>query len=103
MNTDTDTNYMRNPTSALQPYRRNKINMTGVLRVILAVTMGVVTCRETFGQMTVYTVSDFSAGGVPSRLNNFGDVAGKADDSSSGETLASIWHHGPLSGAKAFG
>jgi hypothetical protein len=39
--------------------------MTGVLRVILAVTMGVATCRETFGQMTVYTVSDLSAGGVP--------------------------------------
>jgi probable HAF family extracellular repeat protein len=94
MNTDTDTNYMRNPTSALQPYRRNKINMTGVLRVILAVTMGVVTCRETFGQMTVYTVSELSAGGVPSRLNNLGDVAGSAGDSSSGEIEAALWHHG---------
>jgi uncharacterized membrane protein len=77
--------------------------MTGVLRVILAVTMGVATCRETFGQMTVYTVSDLSAGGVPSRLNNFGDVAGKADDSSSGETLASIWHHGRFRGPKHLG
>jgi probable HAF family extracellular repeat protein len=94
MNTDTDANYMRNATSALQPFRRNKINMTGVIPVILAITMGVVTCRETFGQMTVYTVSELSAGGVPSRLNNLGDVAGKADDSSSGETQASIWHHG---------
>jgi probable HAF family extracellular repeat protein len=94
MNTDTDANYMRNATSALQPFRRNKINMTGVLPIILAVTMGVVTYRETFGQMTEYTVSELSAGGVPSRLNNLGDVAGNSGDSSSGETQASIWHHG---------
>jgi probable HAF family extracellular repeat protein len=93
MNTDTDANYMRNPTSALQPYRRNKINVTGVLRVILAVTMGVVTWRETFGQMTVYTVSELSAG-VSCRLNNFGDVAGRAGDSSSGEIGAVLWNHG---------
>jgi probable HAF family extracellular repeat protein len=103
MNTDTDANYMRNPTSALQPFRRNKINMTGVLRVILAVTMGVVTCGETFGQMTGYTVSELSAGGVPSRLNNFGDVAGRAGDSSSGETQASIWHPGRYRGPKHLG
>jgi probable HAF family extracellular repeat protein len=79
--------------SLLEQLRRNKINMTGVLRVILAVTMGVVTCRETLGQMTVYTVSELSAG-VPRRLNNFGDVAGNAGDSSSGEIGAALWHHG---------
>jgi len=89
--------------SALQPFRRNKINMTGVLRVILAVTMGVVTCRETFGQMTVYTVSEISAGGVPSRLNNLGDVAGRGPDSSSGETQATIWNHGRFKKPKHLG
>lgn len=77
--------------------------MTGVLRVILAVTMGVVTCREAVGQATVYTVSELSAGGVPSRLNNLGDVAGRAGDSSSGETQASIWHHGRFRGPKHLG
>ena len=51
--------------------------MTGVLRVILAVTMGVVTCRETFGQMTVYRVSEISDGGVPSRLNTWAMLLGK--------------------------
>src|SRR5438034_2245749 len=76
----------------LRQFRRNKI-MTGVVTVILAVTAGVVTLRETFGQMTVYTVSELS-GGVPWRLNNFGDVAGKGGDSPSGEILATIWHHG---------
>ena len=89
--------------SVLPQFRRDKINMTGVLRVILAVTMAVVTCRETFGQMPVYTVSDISDGGVPSRLNNLGDVAGKAGDSSSGETLASIWQHGRFRGRKHLG
>jgi probable HAF family extracellular repeat protein len=66
--------------------------MTRVLTVILSLTMGVATCPEIFGQMTVYTVSELSAGGVPSRLNNLGDVAGKAGDSSSGETGAAVWN-----------
>ena len=80
--------------SVLPQFRRNKINITGILTVILAAMAGVVICQETFAQMTEYTVSELSAEGVPSRLNNLGDVAGKAGDSSSGEILASIWHHG---------
>src|SRR5438046_10730311 len=67
--------------------------MTGSITAIIAGTAGVVTCGETFGQMTDYTVSELS-GGVPWRLNNFGDVAGKGGDSPSGEILATIWHHG---------
>jgi probable HAF family extracellular repeat protein len=96
MNANTDFNYIRNATvmrSVLPQFRRNKINMTGVVTVVLAVAAGVVTCGRTFGQATVYTVSEFSAG-VPSRLNNFGDVAGGAGDSSSGEIGAALWHHG---------
>jgi probable HAF family extracellular repeat protein len=92
MNTDTDANYMRNATSALQPLRRNKINMTSILTVILSMT-AVVTCQQTFGQATEYIVSELPAG-VPCRLNDFGDVAGKGGDSPSGEILATIWHHG---------
>jgi probable HAF family extracellular repeat protein len=93
MNTDTDANYMRDATSALQPFRRNKIIMTSVVTVALSLTIGMVTCCDTFGQTIVYTVSELPAG-VPCRLNNFGDVAGKGGDSSSGEILATIWHHG---------
>jgi len=74
-------------------FRRNKINMTSVVTVILAVTAGVVTFRETLGETTAYTVSELPAG-VPCRLNDFGDVAGKGGDSPSGEILATIWHHG---------
>ncbi len=74
-------------------FRRNKINMTSVVTVIVAVTAGVVTFREAFGETTAYTVSELPAG-VPCRLNDFGDVAGKGGDSPSGEILATIWHHG---------
>ena len=74
--------------------------MTSVVTVILAVTAGVVTLRETFGATTAYTVSELSgagdAGRVPCRLNNLGDVAGRAGDSPSGETRATIWNHGSL-------
>jgi probable HAF family extracellular repeat protein len=76
------------------PFR--KINMTNVVIVILAVTAGVVTFRETFGQTTAYTVSELSGAGVAYRLNNLGDVAGRAGDSLSGETRAIIWNHGSL-------
>ena len=84
----------------LRQFRRNSINMTGVVTVILAVTAGMVTFRETFGETTAYTVSELSGAGdtgrVPCRLNNLGDVAGRAGDSSSGKTRATIWNHGSL-------
>ncbi len=81
----------------LRPFKRNKINMTSVVTVILAVMAGVVTLRETFGETTTYTVSELSgADRVPCRLNNLGDVAGKAGDSLSGETRATTWNHGRL-------
>jgi probable HAF family extracellular repeat protein len=79
---------------------RNKINMISVVTVILAVAAGVVTFRETFGETTAYTVSEVSGAGdtgrVPCRLNNLGDVAGRAGDSPSGETRATIWNRGSL-------
>ena len=96
MNADIDSNHMRNATPALRPFRRNKINITGVLAVILAMTAGVVICPETFGQASEYTLSQLTAGGVPCRLNNLGDITGRAGDSTSGETRASIWNRGSL-------
>jgi len=50
--------------------------------------------ERTLAQTTVYTVSELSGGGVPWRLNNLGDVAGQAGDSSSGEIGAALWYHG---------
>ncbi len=79
-------------------FTRSKINMTGVVTIILAVTAaGVVTLRETFGETTAYTVWELSAAGrVPCRLNNLGGVAGRAGDSLSGKTQANIWNHSSL-------
>ena len=81
--------------SVLPQFRRNKINITGILTVILAAMAGVVICQETFAQITVYTLSELSAG-VPSRLNNLGDVTGKARNSVLGKIGAIIWNHGSL-------
>jgi probable HAF family extracellular repeat protein len=85
----------------LRPFRRNRINMTSVVSVTLAVMAALVTLRDTtFGETTAYTVSELSGAGnkglVTSRLNNLGDVAGRAGDSSSGETQATIWKRDKL-------
>jgi probable HAF family extracellular repeat protein len=100
MNANTDSNCVRNDSRYearfLPQFRRNRINMTSIVTVILAVTAGVVTFRETFGQTTAYTVLELSGAGVPHRLNKLGDVATSAGDSLSGETGAAIWNHGKL-------
>jgi probable HAF family extracellular repeat protein len=77
---------------------RNKIKMTSVVAIIVAVTAGMVTFRQTLGETTAYAVSELSGtgdtGGVPCRLNNLGDVTGRAGDSFSGKTRAILWNHG---------
>jgi probable HAF family extracellular repeat protein len=77
----------------LRRFRPNKVNVTAV---IVAIAAGVVTCLETFGQATVYTVAEISIAGGPGRLNNFGDVAGRVADSSTGETRATVCNHANL-------
>ncbi len=83
--------------SVLLQFRRNKINVTSVVAAILAVTTGVVTLRQMFGQTTAYTVSELStagdAGQVPCRLNNLGDLVGRADNSAARGTRATTWSH----------
>jgi probable HAF family extracellular repeat protein len=93
--------------SVLLQFRRNKINVTSVVAAILAVTTGVVTLRQIvacgvggmvlFGQTTAYTVSELStagdAGQVPCRLNNLGDLVGRADNSAARGTRATTWSH----------
>lgn len=74
-----------------------QIRVTYALSALLVVMAGVVTFRETFGATTAYTISELSgADRVPFRLNNLGDVAGRAGDSLSGETRATTWNHGSL-------
>jgi probable HAF family extracellular repeat protein len=98
MNANTDSNFMRNDARHaghfLPQPRRNKIKLTSVVAVILAVTAGVVTFRQTFGETNGYTISELTVGDAPRRLNNLGDVAGKGHVSPSGEIQATIWDHG---------
>jgi probable HAF family extracellular repeat protein len=82
--------------SVLPQFRRKIIKFVRVLTVVLTVMAAVVTCPETFGQATMYTVSELPSTLVPRRLNNLGDAAGGVVDSASGETRAAIWNHGQL-------
>jgi probable HAF family extracellular repeat protein len=77
-------------------FRRFKPNMVTVTGAIVAVATGGVACPGAFAQTTAYTISELSAAGVPGRLNNLGDVAGGAGDSSTGAIRATIWNHGRL-------
>jgi probable HAF family extracellular repeat protein len=66
-------------------------NHTVAMVALVAVSLFVLLMVR--GQTQAYIVQQLSSG-VPCKLNNLGDVAGNSNDSSSGETLASIWHHG---------
>jgi len=80
----------------LRPCRESKLTYLLVLGAILGVTIGLVARWEAFGQTSAYLITELSGPGVPYRLNNLGDVAGRARDSLSGKTGATIWNHGGL-------
>jgi probable HAF family extracellular repeat protein len=68
-----------------------------VIMALLVVIAELVSAEHSLAQTTTYTVTELpTAGQVPCRLNNLGDVAGRAGDSPSGETRATIWNHGSL-------
>ena len=69
--------------------------------IALLVTISeLVSAKHTLAQTTTYTVAELSAaaaaGQVPCRLNNLGDLAGRAANSGGGKTQATIWSHGTL-------
>jgi probable HAF family extracellular repeat protein len=74
------------------PRRKTNLHILLIIALLLAIAE-LVSAEHSLAQTIVYTVSELSTG-VPSRLNNFGDVAGKGGDSPSGETLATIWNRG---------
>jgi probable HAF family extracellular repeat protein len=95
--------------SVLLPLRRNGIKLTYVLSAMLAVTAGWITMQKVFGQTNAYVVTELSgedASQVPSKLNNLGDIVGRAASAAEGGTRATIWnrsrsnskHLGALSG-----
>jgi probable HAF family extracellular repeat protein len=80
----------------LRRFRPSKVKITSV---IVAVAAGVITCPQTFGQTTMYTVKELSIAGGPGRLNNLGDVVGTTGRSSSGATPVVMLNHGTLRAA----
>ena len=63
---------------------------------IIVFTSSLISPIEAFGQTKSYVVTDLSgeeASGVPSKLNNSGDIAGRLFSASEHGTRAAIWNH----------
>jgi probable HAF family extracellular repeat protein len=75
--------------------RKTELHIALIIALLVTITE-LASTEHTLAQTTAYAVSEISAGGAPCRLNNLGDVAGKAGDSPSGETRATMWNHGSL-------
>ena len=80
--------------------RRNMDVHSALIIAVLVGIAGLVPARQTLAQAIAYKVTELSptsdAGQVPCRLNNLGDVAGRAGDSLSGQTQATIWNDASL-------
>ena len=66
---------------------------------VIVFTSSLISPTEAFGQTSAYLVTELSsadAGAVPSKLNNLGDMAGKAASAAEGGTRATIWKHSDL-------
>jgi uncharacterized membrane protein len=81
--------------SLFMPRRKTEVHIAPIIALLVMIAE-LASTEHTLAQTTAYTVSELSAAGVPCRLNNLGDVAGKAGDSPSGETRATIQNHGSL-------
>jgi probable HAF family extracellular repeat protein len=77
------------------PRRKTEVHIALIIALLVMIAE-LASTEHTLAQTTAYRVSELSAAGVPYRLNNLGDVAGRAGDSSSGENRATIWNHGSL-------
>ena len=71
-----------------------------VIIALLVTIAELVSTEHTLAQTTTYTVAELAAaaaaGQVPCRLNNLGDLAGRAANSGRGKTQATTWSHGTL-------
>lgn len=76
---------------------RRKTEVHIALIIALLVMIAELASTElTLAETNAYTVSELSGAGAPCRLNNLGDVAGRASDPLSGKTRATIRNHGSL-------
>jgi probable HAF family extracellular repeat protein len=73
--------------------------LTCALGAIVAGTAGLGIPQQVFGQTNAYIVTDLSlddATQVPCKLNNFGDVVGRAGGPLEGEPRATVWNRSNL-------
>jgi probable HAF family extracellular repeat protein len=81
------------------PRRKTDVHSALIIALLVGIA-GFVPARQTLAQSIAYKVTEPStvsnAGQVPCRLNNLGDMAGRAGDSLSGKTRATIWNHDSL-------
>ena len=84
-------------TFLLLPFK--KFRLTYALGAIVALAAGSSTMQQVFGQTNAYLITELSgedAGQVPSKLNNLGDIAGRAASAAEGGTRATTWNHSDL-------
>jgi probable HAF family extracellular repeat protein len=65
------------------------------VRVVMFVVVSLIAARQGIGQTRQYVVAELSrdeAPGVPRKLNNLGDIAGRADGGVKGELKATVWN-----------
>jgi probable HAF family extracellular repeat protein len=83
--------------SILLPFRRK-----GILYLVSAISLvaaGLVTPRQIRGQTNAYIVTELSADDatqIPCKLNNLGDLVGRARSSGEAEPRATVWNHSKL-------
>src|SRR2546430_1098361 len=80
---------------------RRKMDVHSALIIALLVGIaGFVPARQTLAQSIAYNVTELSAasdaGQVPCRLNNLGDLVGRANNSAAHGTRATTWSHSTL-------
>ena len=83
--------------SVLLPFRRK--GTLYLVSAIFSLAAGLVTPRQVCGQTSGYIVTELSADDaaqIPCKLNNLGDLVGRARSSVEAEPRATIWNHSNL-------
>jgi probable HAF family extracellular repeat protein len=76
------------------PRRKRDVDVAPIIALLVALA-GLVSTEQTLAQTTAYTVVELPVvGQIPCRLNNLGDVVGRAGNS--GQTQATLWSRGNM-------
>src|SRR5438046_4482516 len=64
--------------------------------IVIMVAASLIASTKVVGQTRQYAVTELSnedAAGVPCKLNNFGDIVGRASSNGKGAPRATLWNH----------